>query len=437
VRTGTSSWRTSSTSDLLTMLRQLTRPGLLIAGLLLLPSVGSAQWIRLADSTVLSVSAPSPWVVGAFPPEWRDSVTAVWSRAFTGTEHRPARPIAPGTRATVALQILRDGTLRRARIVAPTGDVRLDSALIATSWEVMRISGYPKFPVGVEGAGTELQLEVAAPVQPSNGRRTVGASSRGARSDVDLPALTPACDAALLTPNGGDRMTVRAILDSVSGDAARAQWAARSLTAMQPEFHPPAVLAPSYRPKLFFQSAVDAIRMELPGLLRLVVDSTGRLVGAEMVISTEYLALDSALIAMARSADSAGAIPPPPPGAATTTVEVRFAADRGETHRGIPLGRVQFATWELETLPVYRRSGPINYPSTLKAQGIGGRVMFEFVVGVDGRVIPGSLRLIRSPHPELTKAAAAQLLGTVYQPGTARGCQVPVVVTQAINFNPN
>ena len=415
------------------MTHSLRQRLLLHAVLLLAPSLGSAQSIQLADSTVLRVSAPQPSMMGAFPPWWRDSVTAVWVRSFTGKDHRPDRPLPPGVRATVALQILRDGKLRRARIGQTTSDVRLDSALIATSWEVMRTGGYPKFPVGVEGAGTEIELIVAT---SARGRNT-GSTRDTIRPPLvgDLPLLSARCDSLLASPNKVERLTLRALLDSVPGNDERRGWALRTLTAMQTEFRAPGIFVASNRPTIFADYS-RGILLNLPGLLRVVVDPTGHLTGAEIVVPSRYPGLDSVLLAMVHAADSAGAIPPPPSGEATATMEVRFEADRGDTHRGVPLGLIAFGVWGIDFVPVVQRMGQQSYPPSLRASGVGGRVELEFVVGADGRVVPSSLQVISAPHFDLSTAARTMILETRFQPATARGCAVPNLVRQAINFRP-
>jgi TonB family protein len=416
------------------MPRQQIRRVLLLAGLLLLPSAGRAQWIRLADNTTLIVIAPQPSIVGAFPPWWRDSVAAVWVRNFTGKDHRPERPLPPGVRATLALQILRDGKLRRARIGQTTSDVRLDSALIATSWEVVRSGGYPKFPAGVEGAGTEVELLVTTPVR---GWGTAGRADTDPLAGVgELPPLAGGCESTLAVPNQVAQLTLRAILDSSSGEPARTQWATRALTAMQPEFRPQGILTSTSRPRLFFEESRIG-RTLLSGLLRFAVDSTGRLIGAEMVVPSGYPALDSILVAMVRAADSANALPPPPPGAPSTSVDVRFETDRGETHRGVPLGVATFGAWGLDAQPRVTSVGRQYYPPELFAAGIGGRVELEFVVGADGRVIPASVQIVSAPHPALADAATRSIRETVFRPATAKGCAVPTLFRQRMNFRAN
>jgi TonB family protein len=205
---------------------------------------------------------------------------------------------------------------------------------------------------------------------------------------------------------------------------------------MQPRFVPPPPLTRFDRPAVFIGTSNSTILTEVPGILRMKVDSTGRLVAAGMVTSTGFSALDSSLLAMAWSADSARKLPTPP-GSSAATVEYRFTADRTELFAGVALGYVEFGFWALDRLPVLVSPGPINFPPSLHGKGIGGRVTLAFVVGVDGQVIPATVRVVAAPHPDLAKAATTTIRAARFEPGIARGCAVPSVVQQSINFRPS
>ena len=81
--------------------------------------------LRLADGTGIQVSAPREWVVSSIPQGWRDSVALGWAGNFAGTSYRPASPLIPGMRAELALQIMRNGDLRRVRVVTSSGEPEL------------------------------------------------------------------------------------------------------------------------------------------------------------------------------------------------------------------------------------------------------------------------------------------------------------------------
>ena len=250
--------------------------------------------------------------------------------------------------------------------------------------------------------------------------------------------MTPACDTILREPTGYPAMTLRARLDSVTGDASRREWAARALTAMQAEFRPARGYAPTARTRLFMGQVTDErlAQVQISALLRFEVDSTGHVTAAEMVIPTGYPGLDSTLIAMARTADSSGAIPPPPPGAGSGGIDILVTTDRGATQVGVPLGIVHLGIWSADQIPVITQTGPIRYPEGLRAARISGRVTLQFMVGVSGETVPGSVRIISSPHPDFSATSARMIYGSKFRPGTVRGCAVNVLVQQSVNYNP-
>jgi protein TonB len=74
------------------------------------------------------------------------------------------------------------------------------------------------------------------------------------------------------------------------------------------------------------------------------------------------------------------------------------------------------------------------YPSALLRQGIGGVVVVEFLVGLDGRVVEA--RAIRSPHDELSKAAVAAILRSEYRPAIKDGKPTTALMQVPITFAP-
>jgi TonB family protein len=76
-----------------------------------------------------------------------------------------------------------------------------------------------------------------------------------------------------------------------------------------------------------------------------------------------------------------------------------------------------------------------RYPRELKERGISGRVELAFVVDRNGVPVPNSLQIISSPDPGFSQAAAEAVLGSRFKAGEIRGCPIPVLVRQAVNFN--
>jgi TonB family protein len=86
-----------------------------------------------------------------------------------------------------------------------------------------------------------------------------------------------------------------------------------------------------------------------------------------------------------------------------------------------------------EPVAVLHQPAP-RYPAALASAGVDGRVELEYVIDTLGRVEPGSLRTIGSPHPALADAARESVLASRYRPARLRGAAVRQLVRQAIVF---
>jgi protein TonB len=77
---------------------------------------------------------------------------------------------------------------------------------------------------------------------------------------------------------------------------------------------------------------------------------------------------------------------------------------------------------------------PPRYPESLKSVGVEGVVSMRFIVGADGRVEPGSIDVISTPHKLFAEAARKSLLESRYRPAEAGGRAVRQVVEQTFSF---
>jgi protein TonB len=75
-----------------------------------------------------------------------------------------------------------------------------------------------------------------------------------------------------------------------------------------------------------------------------------------------------------------------------------------------------------------------RYPEALKSVGVEGTVAMRFIVGADGRVEPGSIEVISTPHRLFAEAVRRSLLETRYRPAEAGGRPVRQVVEQTFSF---
>jgi protein TonB len=75
-----------------------------------------------------------------------------------------------------------------------------------------------------------------------------------------------------------------------------------------------------------------------------------------------------------------------------------------------------------------------QYPAELRQREVPGRVRLEFVVGPDGRVEPGSIRVLSVTHGDFARAAIAAMKDAQYEPGLRDGARVRVRMTHVLQF---
>jgi TonB family protein len=74
------------------------------------------------------------------------------------------------------------------------------------------------------------------------------------------------------------------------------------------------------------------------------------------------------------------------------------------------------------------------YPDSLWAAGIPGRVVAEFIVGLDGRIEPGSVIIASATHPIFATAVRMALQDAVFNPALLTGKSVRQLVHLPFNF---
>lgn len=87
-------------------------------------------------------------------------------------------------------------------------------------------------------------------------------------------------------------------------------------------------------------------------------------------------------------------------------------------------GLPEFRRWVMET---------VKFPREALESGVEGRVLASFVVEADGSV--GSVRIIRSPHPVLSRKVVRALAESPrWTPGSQNGEPVRVKYTVPVDF---
>ncbi|MDB4885730.1 MAG: TonB family protein [Gemmatimonadetes bacterium] len=75
-----------------------------------------------------------------------------------------------------------------------------------------------------------------------------------------------------------------------------------------------------------------------------------------------------------------------------------------------------------------------RYPDALKSVGVQGTVLMHFIVSADGRVEPGSIEVVSSPHKLFSDAVRQALLSARFRPAEAGGTKVRQLVEQSFTF---
>ena len=85
--------------------------------------------------------------------------------------------------------------------------------------------------------------------------------------------------------------------------------------------------------------------------------------------------------------------------------------------------------------PVVFQSGPPpRYPPILKASGVEGRVVLTFVVGTDGRVEAGTIKVVSSTNKQFEEPAIEAVRKSIFKPAKMRGQAVRQLVQQPVSF---
>jgi TonB family protein len=76
----------------------------------------------------------------------------------------------------------------------------------------------------------------------------------------------------------------------------------------------------------------------------------------------------------------------------------------------------------------------LPYPDSLRRAGTEGTVVLEFVVEVDGKAVPSSIRVLTSTHEGFESPAIEMIGGCLFQPGKKGDQPVRVLTRMPINF---
>jgi periplasmic protein TonB len=108
----------------------------------------------------------------------------------------------------------------------------------------------------------------------------------------------------------------------------------------------------------------------------------------------------------------------------------------GPVAPGRPDGHAIYSDRMVDRAVMPRRDNPTpGYPAAMRAAGVDGTVLVQFVVDTMGRVEPGSISILRATHEQFGDAVRRWLGRTRYLPGEIAGHRVRQLVQQEVGFS--
>ena len=98
-------------------------------------------------------------------------------------------------------------------------------------------------------------------------------------------------------------------------------------------------------------------------------------------------------------------------------------------------GAQAFSSKDVQEVAQQRTVIPVRYPEELRSLAMSGEVDVRFIVDTTGRVRAGSVTVLRSSHPSLTRAVTEYLRTTKYHPARVGGIAVAQLVEQPFTFS--
>jgi len=94
-----------------------------------------------------------------------------------------------------------------------------------------------------------------------------------------------------------------------------------------------------------------------------------------------------------------------------------------------------FFEFQVEKQVTMKRASPPRYPAGLRAAGVSGEVLAQFVVDTAGRAEPSSFKVLKSDHGEFSEAVRATLPLTEFTPAEIGGRRVRQLVQMPYQFS--
>jgi hypothetical protein len=180
----------------------------------------------------------------------------------------------------------------------------------------------------------------------------------------------------------------------------------------------------------------DVLGYGLHGELVFRLTPAGRLADTLVSINTASTALNAALVAAVRSADSAMEFAPPSDEVLgdSGTIVLRLVDWGHHTGPGVPLMRVDMPTLQVNTPAKVILHAKPQYPDVALEQQIPDTVVLLYVVREDGQVDPGTFRVVAGKFREFAVSAMLALAQSRFMAAQIGECSVPQEVLGWVAF---
>lgn len=234
------------------------------------------------------------------------------------------------------------------------------------------------------------------------------------RDSAIIPACSPAQLAAMAPPPSG----LRASLAAEPGT--------QELSAEERR----AILDAVARRRL----DTDSLPAEVEFELSFVIDREAGIGDAWLLRHSPQTTFDESVVRALVSAALLGELPTPVTGK-DHRVRLRISSDStGAGWEPFPKPlQVIPDTTDRPTKIAPENTAP-RYPRALLRRGVTGEVILEFLVGADGRQVPGTVTVLEIGHEQFLASVTAHLPTMRFEPAMRGGCAVPQWMTQPFLF---
>ena len=163
------------------------------------------------------------------------------------------------------------------------------------------------------------------------------------------------------------------------------------------------------------------------------VRSDGALDSLAVILPALSPEIEHRIIAAIQNAGSTKRLGIPPPGMSQLIYVVSIYADSG--HENIPVFDSLYLRGPRARAPKALPGNPKpKYPTDLQEAGVEGTVITQFVIGRDGRMRDGTLRILQSSAGQFTREVSSSLRYARFRPATVGRCPVPTIVEMPFVF---